>query len=43
MLVFEGLITALAGGVGAARFLSGLIKIVNQDETLTSLLTLWQV
>ena len=32
MLVAEGLITALAGGVGAARFLSGLIKIVNQDQ-----------
>lgn len=32
MLVSKGLITALAGGVGAARFLSGLIKIVNQEE-----------
>jgi LPPG:FO 2-phospho-L-lactate transferase len=26
------LITALAGGVGAARFLSGLVKVVNEEE-----------
>ena len=32
MLVPDSLITALAGGVGAARFLCGLIEIVNQEE-----------
>lgn len=30
--MYESLITALAGGVGAARFLSGLTKIVKQEE-----------
>jgi LPPG:FO 2-phospho-L-lactate transferase len=28
----QGLITALAGGVGAARFLTGLVKLVNEED-----------
>jgi LPPG:FO 2-phospho-L-lactate transferase len=30
--VKEPLITALAGGVGAARFLTGLVKVVNEED-----------
>ena len=26
------MITALAGGVGAARFLTGLVKLVNEED-----------